>query len=274
MAYLFFNDYKKAIQVDNLMQIVGNDTSMITATELDAVEEFKSYLVQKYDVNKEFTDTLKYQFNVTRYAKDRIYLDADVYSSASRYAVNDQVLYGGDVYICITAIDPPEPFDISKWQLLGNQYDIFFVKTPQPDWNYYSNYVKNNIVFFENKTYTCLIPNSAMNPSLNPLYWGSGNNYNVNGTILPTDSNYFIAGDNRSQQTVSSIVDIVLYNLHTRIAPRNIPDLRVKRYDDTIKWLKNVSRGDDVTANIPKIQPNIGMRNRFGSAIPKQNNNF
>jgi len=274
MGYLFLNDYKKTIQNDNLNQIIGNDYSLITAVELDAIEEFSSYLKQKYDLASEFTNTSKYEYGIVRNAKDRIYLDADAYSASARYGVGVLCLYGGNIYMCSITIDTPEAFNDAHWSLLGVQYAIYFVTTPNPDWNYYTSYVKNQIVFWKNKNYTCLIDNTAQQPDLNSKYWGSGTVYSIDGTILPSDTTKYTVGDNRSQQTVSSIVDIVLYNLHSRIAPRNIPDLRVKRYDDTIKWLRNCAKGDDITANIARLSPYVGRRNRYGSALPKQNNSF
>jgi phage gp36-like protein len=37
------------------------------------------------------------------------------------------------------------------------------------------------------------------------------------------------------------LTDIVLYNLHLSANPRNIPEFRVQRRDDAIKWLKAVA---------------------------------
>jgi len=54
MAYLIQSDYKKLIQADNLAQILGNDYTMLPQIESAAVSEVTSYLVQKYDVAKEF----------------------------------------------------------------------------------------------------------------------------------------------------------------------------------------------------------------------------
>jgi len=38
-------------------------------------------------------------------------------------------------------------------------------------------------------------------------------------------------------------IDITLYHLHSRISPRQIPELRGIRYDNTIDFLKQVSEG-------------------------------
>lgn len=83
---------------------------------------------------------------------------------------------------------------------------------------------------------------------------------------------YWIKGDNRSQELVAMMIDISLYHLHTRIAPQNIPDLRVKRYDAAIEWLDKAARG----LVIPKLtlrQPTQGNIIRWGSKT-KLNNTY
>lgn len=79
------------------------------------------------------------------------------------------------------------------------------------------------------------------------------------------------AGDNRNQQLVMFMIDITLYHLHSRIAPNNIPQLRIDRYDSAISWLKMAAKGNDITAAIPKIQPTTGNRIRHGGPIKNKN---
>lgn len=274
MGYLIRADYNMQIQSDNLNQIIGtNNTTLLTAESV-AQQELKSYLVQKYDTDKEFTDTKKYAYNVTRYAKDRVYLDADTYNALSTYALNALTLYNGYVYRCSTAVTVAEAFNTGKWTLLGAQYTLFYITLPAAEWDYYKEYVTGDVVFYKNKTYTALSTTTSETPDTNPTIWGTGTAYSVAGTYWPTDTTKWTQGDNRTAQVVSTMVDIVLYHIHSRIAPMNIPDLRVKRYDDAKSWLKSCAQGDYITANIPLIQPKQGMRIRWGSALAKQNNNF
>ena len=67
------------------------------------------------------------------------------------------------------------------------------------------------------------------------------------------------------------MIDIALYHIHSRIAPRNIPDLRVKRYDDAKKWLKMCAHGD-ITPNILLKTPRSGCKIRIGSQTKNTNN--
>ena len=67
------------------------------------------------------------------------------------------------------------------------------------------------------------------------------------------------------------MVDIVLYHINSRVSPRNIPQIRMDRYDAAISWLKNVAKGDDITADIPVKQPKQGSRNRYGGNVKNIN---
>lgn len=274
MAYLILADYKKIIQNDNLSQVIGNDYTQVTLTEQRAQQELVSYLVQKYDLAKELTNTDKWSYGVVRKAKDRVYLDATAYSSTINYALNSLTLFNGKVYRCSTAIVTPEPFTLAKWTLLGTQFDLFYIKTPQPDWDYYKSYEAGELVFFDDKVYTAYVRNVGRQPDINSPIWGTGVAYSVPSNIYPTDVAYYIAGDNRNQQIVGAIIDICLYHLHSRIAPHNIPALRYDRYKDIKEWLKNCAKGDDYTLDVPRIKPLKGQRNMYGSTQTKSNNNI
>lgn len=46
------------------------------------------------------------------------------------------------------------------------------------------------------------------------------------------------------------LIDIVLYHIHSRINPINIPDIRQVRYDNAIDWLKKVAKGE-ISPDLP-----------------------
>ncbi len=58
---------------------------------------------------------------------------------------------------------------------------------------------------------------------------------------VSTDRNMFL---------VMRGADIALYHLYSRIAPRNIPELRGIRYAEAIEWLKSINKGN-VHINLP-----------------------
>lgn len=80
----------------------------------------------------------------------------------------------------------------------------------------------------------------------------------------------WLSGDDRNPLIVQKTIDIALYHLHAAIAPRNIPELRTKRYDDAIMFLKDCANGN-ITLDSPLLQPNQGMRIRFGGNIKNNN---
>lgn len=293
MSYLILSDFKKLIQTDNLSAIIGSDFSILDQIKQAAQTEVTSYLTQKYDCSREFADTLIWIFGTAYKANQRVYLDAPAYSAASTYALNTLTLQNSNVYICSTAITIPEAFTIGHWTLLGTQYAMFYVTLPQPEFNLNKVYSVGDIVWYKDKVYTALLPTLLLNhstqlqygeynqlPSNNIFpddsiqglkYWGTGTSFALTAGTLPTAIGWTV-GDNRNAQLVNYCIDVALYTAHSRIAPRNIPELRVKRYDDVIKWLKSAATGKDITAALPMIQPVQGMRIRWGSEIRKQNN--
>lgn len=292
MAYLILPDFKKLIQTDSLASIIGNDYAILDQMKLAAQTEVTSYLTQKYDCSREFTDTLLWNRATAYKAGQRVYLDATAYSVTATYTLNALTLQAGDVYICTTAITVAEAFTIGHWALIGVQYAMFYVTFPYPEFNYSTLYSVGTHVWWKDKTYTCATAtlvyshetqlqinsmtttqNYAPDDTINGAkYWGTGTAYILTAGTLPTDATKWTAGDNRNQQLVNYCIDVALYTVHSRIAPRNIPELRVKRYDDVIKWLKNVAKGTDITGNLPLIRPAQGMRIRWGGDAKRQNN--
>jgi hypothetical protein len=271
MAYLYFRDYKRLIQLDNLNQIIGNDTSLIEDNESVAVTEMKSYLVQKYNVNKEFTDTLLFVPNTNYNVNQRVYIDAPAYLTTVTYNDNDLCVYNGKVYICtnITA----GVFDPTEWLLLGSQYDMFYSYYTGGFFDYYRQYEVNEYTIYENKIYKALRQTTGVFPNKDATIWAFQSNYTTGGSDV-TSTAVWKKGDNRNQQIVNYLVSIMLYHTHSRIAPRNIPELRVKHYDDAIKWLKNCATGDDITAGLELLQPTQGLRTRYGGSVEKNINTY
>ncbi len=64
-----------------------------------------------------------------------------------------------------------------------------------------------------------------------------------NGVCLVNTENYFERKDPRNKVVLDWVLKIMLYELHSRINPRQIPDLRVKQYDDTLKELEKAGKG-------------------------------
>lgn len=100
--------------------------------------------------------------------------------------------------------------------------------------------------------------------------------YNIDTELAKT-------GSARDPQLLSKIVDIALYHLHQRIAPRNIPELRVNNYmglpehatvvqgkvrypmHSALGWLQACVDGTDITPNLTLLVDADG--NKLGNQI-------
>lgn len=311
-SFLYYGDYAKQIALDNLQQIIGGNQTILDGIQRAAVEECISYLKQKYDTEKEFEDTTQYDRSLVYKAENTVYLNANAYSASSTYALNSLTLQAGNVYRCTTAITVPEVFNISHWTLLGQQWDLFYTLLPKPMFQYDKVYVIGDQVFWKDKTFTCKIATSILthdaklqmgiasginvlnifpdDPVSGVQYWGVGVAYSVPANTDLTNTTYWTKGDNRDQKLLMTCIDIALYHAHCRISPRNIPELRIMRYMgndgdretrgqrilyptySALGWLQAAAIGDDITPELPRLQPYQGARIRFGGNVKNVNN--
>lgn len=75
-------------------------------------------------------------------------------------------------------------------------------------------------------------------------------------------------GPNKSTLIKMYLADIVLYHLHTRVSPDNIPELRVERYKNANNWLEKVADGF-ISPNLPTKAESEKLPIRFGSSVEK-----
>lgn len=59
-------------------------------------------------------------------------------------------------------------------------------------------------------------------------------------------------GDSRNHFIVMITIDIALYHLWSKRAPRKIPEFRAQRYQDALDWLKAVGEGTMAT-DLPQL---------------------
>lgn len=298
MSYLAPGDYRKTIQADNLNQVIGSMQSVLSDAEDTAVEEVQSYLVQKYIIAQEFQDTTKWDKTIIYHALNRVYLDAAAFDPSVIYAVGALVTYlptgskDVGVYKSIAG-STAHAFNPAEWTFKAYQYAVYNAPPPKPVFNYQTMYKVGDQVFWKDKIYTCLIASTNISqagalqfgtysnvpfgnvfpddPTNGLQYWGAGVAYSIAANTDLFDTTKWAAGDNRSKQVVWCTVVLALYYTHARISPRNIPDIRVKDYDDAIKKLKRFAEGDTTNVALPLIQPKSGGRVRWGGNVKNQN---
>ena len=71
-------------------------------------------------------------------------------------------------------------------------------------------------------------------------------------------------GDNRDHFIVMITIDILLYHLWAKRAPRKIPEYRATRYQDALDWLKAVGSGE-----LQSALPQLDADNYIGSVCVK-----
>lgn len=311
MPYLVPTDYTFLIQSENLSQVSGASDYNKMRAESAAIVEMRSYLVQKYNMDSAFAETTKWNAALATYAPGNlVYLNPTAYSAAATYLVGAYVLQVGNVYKCSTAIPAPEAFNEAHWTLIGPQYQLYYAAYPHPLFGYQTRYYTGDQVYWNGKIYTAitdsvvyghdsLLQIGVTNQNGFPInqfpdavggsqQWGTGTTYPIPADTDILNATYWTLGDNRNQLLVAKLVDISLYWLHKRIAPRNIPETRIWAYmgapdelsvtkDGTVfpeysalGWLQSCMRGS-ISVELPLIQPRTGNRIRYGSNTKNEN---
>ncbi len=72
---------------------------------------------------------------------------------------------------------------------------------------------------------------------------------NYLNTRYNTQKVFAAKGTDRDELLLMYVIDVMLYDLHSRINPRKIPELRRTRYNEVIQWLTDIQAG--------KIHPDL-----------------
>lgn len=313
MAYLTLQDYIFTIQDRAFSQLVQGDMTKRLKAENTALDIIISHLVQKYDINGEFTNTNAWNPTTTYNAWDRVIIDYSAWVTLTSYVLGNCVIYNGNGYVC--KIDNSDAdFTVGNWDLLGVQYSLYYACFPlnciyqgnpsystlanpyAPVFNLQGLYNLDDVVFWKNKTYRCTMPTQGISASnmiqfytyenvpytnvfpddtknnANSQFWVQLANYSVHAGTLPTDTDFWTAGDNRNPQILECMKYIVIWVLANLLTYHNCPPAWEDRYKESIGTLKGFAEGK-TTARLPLLQPKQGARIRFGGRI-KQHNSY
>jgi hypothetical protein len=291
MSYILQSDFKKIIQTDNLNQIIGSDLSVLAMAELIALDELKFHLTQRFDLTLELTDVNIWNVAQTYQPFNRVFLNPAAFDLTLAYSTGTYVTYSANVYKSIAG-SAAHAFALGEWTLIGIQFALYSAVYPYPVFSFKKQYALGDKVFWLGKVYTCLTATASISQTTFlqyrqiqslPLsnvqpdnvdtgfqFWGTGVPYSVPVSTDILNTVYWSAGDTRDQLIVMWLIDITLYHLHSRIAPRNVPDLRLHRYNEAIKQLEAAADGKG-TIKAPLIQPATGGRIRFGGNLKNIN---
>jgi hypothetical protein len=145
---------------------------------------------------------------------------------------------------------------------------IYYVKT-YSRWVSTTKYATNDVVTDDNGYVYIAAQDSQNQPLTSTTYWTAMVN------IVNTNTTYWVVGDNRYPMFVEIAMDLALYNIYSRINPRNIPALRVQRNKEALDQLERWGSGTD-TAEVLEVNTTeqTGFSIRYGSSIDKTNNFF
>ena len=119
-----------------------------------------------------------------------------------------------------------------------------FIYLNAPKYNVLIAYLVGALtVKLDGLVYRCTTAGTGTQASF--LVIGKAGNYytakvDTNASDLFSDLTKFETGEKRNALIKRYVIDIVLYELHSRINPRNTPEFRIQRRDDAIKWLVSV----------------------------------
>jgi len=69
------------------------------------------------------------------------------------------------------------------------------------------------------------------------------------GTKYDMNFEFSRIDNDRNSYLISIVIDIMLFHLYSRIAPDNIPEIKLQRYGKVIEWLELAAKG--------KVSPNL-----------------
>lgn len=267
---LRLQDYDRAIQSDNLDQVVGSNYNLLLDVEQAAQLTMIGHLKQRYQVNRIFSNLSTFSLSATYKGTNLVEYTESAFSASTIYTIDQRVVYNSNIYKSIAG-SVAHAFNAAEWTLLCADKLLYYVTLPNPEFDITATYATNDVVWYNNYTYTCRQPIIGILPT-NTSYWTVGSEYSVTNTY-PTDLTKWTLGDNRNQEVVQNLLDITLYNLHCRINPRNVPDLRKERFDGNepqqrggaIGWLKNVA-GGKIYLDSPEVLPEQGNSINWGNS--------
>jgi hypothetical protein len=275
-----FTTYYKAKQLVQLDATAYSNTATYALNALTLYQGKVYYNITAITVGEAFTSS-KWTLLGAQYDLFYIPVPFDEFNVYSTYSVGDNVFYKDKIYTCKQAsVSPTHQTDLQYGSTTSIPLNNLFPDTPnQNQWTLKASYtfqglwpiaVPGDFTAWSSVT-AYVIGNKVSYNSI--IYQAFANNTNVEPG---TDSSKWVPvswvmGDNRNQSLVEAMIYLTIYKLSTRISPRNIPDIWVKNYDDTIKWLKQCAKGEWVTLDMPVKQPKQGSALRHGSEVKRVN---
>jgi len=186
--------------------------------------------------------------------------------------------YQGE-HVLPTLADPVAPmFDINKNYFLN---DVVYWNNAQYQCNMATACVQpcdlKQYYVYENVPLPNVLPDDPIN-NADQQYWSLLQMVNVTpGTIprtppggrIPPGRLPWTPGDNRNPQLVECVKRIAIWILSDLVVTNNRPAVWEDNYKSALETLRGFAEGK-ATLRIPLVQPNVGMRVRYGGGVRQQ----
>jgi len=177
-------------------------------------------------------------------------------------------------------------FDVVDWNMDQNFTTSHIVVLSANQYKNGTNYAIGDLVYYENGSddvYIC-IQAAHNNIPTDTAYWTAIGKNNALYTCIqaaqgqyPNNATYFEQRDDRNHLLMRLIANITLYELHSRINPRNIPTFRIERRDDAIKYLTKVADPrNNIEIDLPLVDhgEQKGLDISYGSSELTNNHTY
>lgn len=271
--FLKLDDYYVSISSTELSQILRDDDNNRLLAEDSCLFEIKGYLGTKYKTDNVFKPLIVWDRTRNYKIGERLYLNASDYANATAYTTYTTVLYLNNVYECILASTGNLPTNATYWRLLGEKGYYYPIAL---SYSGATSYTVGNVVSYLGYNYVNINNCIATLPT-ETAYWtlaskvGEYYDYTIALNQLPSNNTYWTNEDARNRLVMRYMIDLVIYDLMSS-SPRQITELRVKRRDDAVSFLKGL--GNTTSIDIPLISDDPIDGSRITWASQTQLNHY
>lgn len=177
-------------------------------------------------------------------------------------------------------------FDVKEWNLTRTNLVGEIVHLSAPHWDNQTYNVDDLVTWpDDNKVYKCIQATTSTALAQRPpavAYWEEiGTNDSLYTCLVQNvaenlnNATYYSTKDGRDALLVRLMCDLMLYEIHSRINPRMIPEFRIQRRDDAIKYLTAVADPrKNIDPGFPLIDHGTDRGNDITFGVTTNNNAY
>lgn len=297
MKFLTQNDINLLISCENLEEITNCNSALYEVAEQRALAIVKASLRSTVDVDYELRPWVDYQYGVEYTDLQRVRVSNneanDEFGTQWNLQLLDYLNITETIFVKIPNTCPPSTFtepvianwipDIHYYYTINNQLG----PTNGPAGSNFDpscgviitnngSIATNKILNYYNSIYSTAghtiteIDYTSITTQVANTYFNNPNNFDQ--YLLSNVSRDFYS-DDRNTNLVIIVGDIWKYELFSRIAPRQISQIVVDRYNDAKAWLKGQANGN-TDMNLKPYKNSIAFQQNMGILFGDSINNF